>query len=459
MSRLPDTSADLFCIGRAARAAALVLGVALTTSVSAFERHTAHGGPVKGLAISPDERWLVSTSFDYTAVLWSLRDFSKKQTLIGHEAAVNTAAFSPDGRYLVTAGDDRTLRVWHVDELLHSTGDPVPRVLNGHTAKVVDLAFSSDGRWLASSSWDHTVGLWSVPAFEHQVFLSAHEGPVNAARFSKDGLTLYSAGADGHIRLWDVRTARYVRSPVDNGWGINVLAIDDDLDLLAYGTADGLMRSASLSGVGPAIDLVSEGPPVLSLALDAKAKRIAFGDAEGRLLIADVVMGEIERDFRAVMGPVWGVVLVPQDKALVLAGLDDFIIRIPFEDFRLPAVTAAGHERRFHPLDKLDNGARQFARKCSVCHSLEADGKRRAGPTLYRVFGRKAGTLSGYPYSSALAEAEIVWNEDTIDALFKEGPDVVTPGSKMPLQRVKKVKDRQDLIEFLKSAAGEIANQ
>ena len=78
---------------------------------------------------------------------------------------------------------------------------------------------------------------------------------------------------------------------------------------------------------------------------------------------------------------------------------------------------------------------------------------------MYRVFGRKAGTLSGYPYSSALAEAEIVWNEDTIDALFKEGPDVVTPGSKMPLQRVKKVKDRQDLIEFLKSAAGEIANQ
>ena len=51
-----------------------------------------------------------------------------------------------------------------------------------------------------------------------------------------------------------------------------------------------------------------------------------------------------------------------------------------------------------------------------------------------------------------LIEMELVWNEDTIDLLFKEGPDVVTPGSKMPVQRIKGEQDRADLISYLKRA-------
>jgi cytochrome c len=47
---------------------------------------------------------------------------------------------------------------------------------------------------------------------------------------------------------------------------------------------------------------------------------------------------------------------------------------------------------------------------------------------------------------------DLVWNEDTIDRLFRDGPDVVTPGSKMPIQRIQRDADRQDLIAYLKKA-------
>ena len=105
-----------------------------------------------------------------------------------------------------------------------------------------------------------------------------------------------------------------------------------------------------------------------------------------------------------------------------------------------------------HPDEPIDNGQKQFARKCSVCHTLTPSSKRRAGPTLYGVFGRKVGAVEDYPYSQELLEMELVWNEDTIDLLFKEGPDVVTPGSKMPVQRIKGEQDRADLISYLKRA-------
>ncbi len=429
----------------------LLLGSAGVTA-DAFERHTAHGGPVRGLALSPDGRWLVSTSFDYTAVLWSVDGLTERRRLIGHEAAVNAAAFSPDGRFLVTAGDDLTLRVWSLDELLDDRRTPQPRVLRGHTAKVVHLSFSPDGHWLASSSWDHSIGLWAVPGFTLRGFLSAHEGPVNAAQFSSDGRQLYSAGGDGHIRLWDLRSGKYLKSVVENGWGINVLAVDEGLDLIAYGTANGRMRSASLSGTRPRHDYVVDGKPVLALALDSASRRIAFADAQGRVVIA-TIDGDIQRDFHAVMGPVWCLALMPGGESLVFAGLDDFVTRMPLDDAFLPAPLVSQGALRFDLNSQQDNGAQQFARKCSVCHSLDANDRRRAGPTLYGVVGRRAGSLPGYPFSAALSGAHLVWDEKTIDALFREGPEVVTPGSKMPLQRIDSATDRRDLIDFLKTAA------
>ncbi|MGI9386574.1 MAG: c-type cytochrome, partial [Methyloligellaceae bacterium] len=97
----------------------------------------------------------------------------------------------------------------------------------------------------------------------------------------------------------------------------------------------------------------------------------------------------------------------------------------------------------------------QFARKCSICHTLKKDGAHRAGPTLFGVFGRRAGTLPGYSYSKALKNSSIVWSERTIGRLFEEGPEHFTPGSKMPLQKIADAKVRGALVEFLKKATTE----
>ena len=158
------------------------------------------------------------------------------------------------------------------------------------------------------------------------------------------------------------------------------------------------------------------------------------------------------RDFNAANGPIWSLVIMPGAESVIVAGLDDYITKWPIYEFPPEFLERPGPARRFHPTKDIGNGERQFARKCSVCHTLQVDGRRRAGPTLFGVFGRQAGTLEGYPYSDALINSTIVWNEFTIDRLFKDGPDVVTPGTKMPIQRMKNAQDRQDLVRFLQSA-------
>lgn len=103
------------------------------------------------------------------------------------------------------------------------------------------------------------------------------------------------------------------------------------------------------------------------------------------------------------------------------------------------------------PAGNAESGQALF-RACAMCHTLRPEGGNRAGPTLWNLFGRKAGTVQGYRYSPALLDSGIVWTEETVARLFEVGPDTMTPGSKMPMQRLPDAQQRADLVAYLKRA-------
>lgn len=92
-------------------------------------------------------------------------------------------------------------------------------------------------------------------------------------------------------------------------------------------------------------------------------------------------------------------------------------------------------------------GKRVF-NKCKSCHFV-AKKKNKIGPTLAGVFGRKAGTVPGFKYSSAMKESGIVWTEETIDVYISD-PKKYVPKNRMALAPIKSAKQRADLIAYLK---------
>lgn len=94
-------------------------------------------------------------------------------------------------------------------------------------------------------------------------------------------------------------------------------------------------------------------------------------------------------------------------------------------------------------------GKRVF-NKCKACHSLAA-GKKKIGPSLHGVFGRTAGTVAKFSYSSAMKKSKIVWSDKTMDSYLTK-PRKVVPGTKMAFPGLKKKSDRDNLIAFLKEA-------
>jgi cytochrome c len=91
-------------------------------------------------------------------------------------------------------------------------------------------------------------------------------------------------------------------------------------------------------------------------------------------------------------------------------------------------------------------GEKLFAR-CSACHSV--NGQKKLGPSLAGVVGRKAGSVEGARYSKALAQSEIVWTEQNLDA-YLTAPATLVRGTTMTM-RIAKEQDRQDIISYFKS--------
>ena len=86
--------------------------------------------------------------------------------------------------------------------------------------------------------------------------------------------------------------------------------------------------------------------------------------------------------------------------------------------------------------------------RCLACHSLEYN---RVGPRHCGLFGRRAGTLKGYSYSTAMKMYGVTWSEMTLDH-FLENPMKAVPGTKMAYAGVKDEQERAELITYLKQA-------
>ena len=395
-----------------------------------------HGGPVMGVAVSPTGQ-IATASFDNSVGLW---DGSEPLWLEGHEAAVNTVRFL-DADRLVSAGDDFRVLLWE---------DGTASELGTHQGKVVALDVAGD--LVASASWDGTIGLWSLIGAA-PVFLQGHDAGVNDIAFSADGTLLYSASIDGTLRIWDVATGEAKRLLLRHGFGINQLVLNEAAGWLAYGAVDGVTRVLDLATDAQIADFTLDRRPVLAMAANPDMTRLAIGDGEGFIMVIDAAEWRIARDYRATArGPVWALAFSADGTSIHAGGLDDAMYSWPLDTLTEHGqMTTAAREFLKDPAE-MSNGERQFARKCSICHTLTGGSARRAGPTLYQIFGRPAGTVTDYSYSDTLTGSDIIWNADSINALFDLGPDHYIPGSKMPMQRITEEQDRKDLITYLRGA-------
>jgi WD40 repeat protein len=165
------------------------------------------GTAVYGMALSSDEKWLVTGGDDSISRMWEVGTGKLVRAYLGHEKGwISTVALSPDAKLLATGSGDETARLWDVQsgKELH--------VFKGHDSRVNGVAFSHDGKWLASCGNDGKARIWDLTTKKElrslQHTFRERFGPtVGFVFFSPDDKWLLTGAAD-HARIWNIATGK-----------------------------------------------------------------------------------------------------------------------------------------------------------------------------------------------------------------------------------------------------------
>ena len=247
-----------------------------------------HGDTIPMMVFNPNNKQLISCSFDKNVLIWDLTNLRKLPKIgTGHTSLINDIAMAPNGNFYATASSDKTIRIWsatddyttegkHIssyslrfnetpvkaidiscDSLLIATGadDKTVKIISvndkklqanllGHSNWVKTVRFSRDALLVASGSDDKTLKLWDIykKKLVHDFKSGEHKGAVNCVRFHPDNSCLATACFDGKVRLFDVRSKQLVQSYKEHDRPATCLSFHPSGNFLASTAYDNTIR-------------------------------------------------------------------------------------------------------------------------------------------------------------------------------------------------------------------------
>ena len=239
-------------------------------------------GQVQSVAFHPKDSYLAVAGGEpgraAQALVYDLRDLSRKTFLLGHSDVVSHIVWSADGTRLATAGHDKTARIWTwpgglVKTVLRGQSDSATRVsfspdvnsiytasldrnirrfdsttgqltktYSGSGDSISALAISPDGRQIVSSGAEVRIRWWNPDAENTVRFSDGSGGEVSDLVFSKDGKVLASVSADRKLRLWRVDNGYHLREMAGSNDWLFAVALSPDGKLAAGAGTDGVVR-------------------------------------------------------------------------------------------------------------------------------------------------------------------------------------------------------------------------
>jgi WD40 repeat protein/class 3 adenylate cyclase len=338
---LPDAAG--LVVSNASPNAARVLDLA---SGSVGDAEFAHHALVRGVAVSPDGREILTAGQDGVVSRWEVESGAKLATYgqlfsgsieffavdpswsrvasrhetddfifdtVVHDLASGEArsfgrtqlgevALDRGGRRLAVA--DGSVVVWDVEERT--------RLATFGPGEFYGVTFAPDGESLAATSLDGTATVWDLDTERVLVRLPGHAGWVVDVGYAPDGKTIVTAGADGTVRTWDPLTGAprlTLRGRIGEVYGVTVDA--DSRLVAAFGSAGVAVWDISSAAGQEFAEMDANGDHV---AYSPDGSRLFVGGTDGVVREFDAATGRLTGEHRAHDGYIYGIAMSPDGR-------------------------------------------------------------------------------------------------------------------------------------------------
>jgi len=206
-----------------------------------YRRLSAHREMITAIAITEDQRFLISVSWDRTLKIWDFARGTLINTVEAHDQGILALAVTGNGDYhLATGGFDQTVKLWTL------AGDGSNLELNqiflGHLGSIHGLDFAPRWHFLVSGSYDQTLKQWNLEQ-ENEEFSSYDSlGAIYALAVAPNQDFIAAAGGDGTVTLWQLGSGAKIAVLSGNVSSVQSLAIAADSQIIAAGCVDGTVK-------------------------------------------------------------------------------------------------------------------------------------------------------------------------------------------------------------------------
>ena len=236
---------------------------------------------------SPDEQWIATGSWDFSAKIWDVKTGRVKHKLesgltgagTGHRGNVNSTVFSRDSRRLLTASDDGTAKVWDFQ------AEKLLMTLKGHTDRVRSATYSPDGTMIATASDDKTVRLWDSATGAFIREFRGHLWGVICVEFSPDSTLLITGSNDAKARIWDVKTAESKHELSGHTAMVTSVAISPDGRRILTGSSDHTAKLWDSDTGKEILTLSRHSEDVTSVAFSPDGREVLTASRDGSAVI------------------------------------------------------------------------------------------------------------------------------------------------------------------------------
>jgi len=236
-----------------------------------------HTRVISALAVTPDGKKLVSSSYDHSLIVWNLETATKIDMLGQSLPALPRTRSIERQRVVMGAPNEEEDDSTDIESLnipntpssdVGEQGSQLPRSsLNipvsivspleppphsvseeafnvfGHSAWVTAVAVSPDGRFVVSGSKDRTLKVWDLEQRTEIHTLSGHKDSVRTLAITSDSSYVISGSDDSTIKVWSLRGGGLeVCTLTGHSASVTAVAVSPDGKFIVSGSKDKTLK-------------------------------------------------------------------------------------------------------------------------------------------------------------------------------------------------------------------------
>ena len=292
----------------------ITIGNGFKSDVNFFQLNSlqGHQDHIFATAITPDDKNIVSGSWDSTIKIWDLKTGTLENTLEVSEV-ISAIEISHDGQSIISGGSSYKVRVWDFETgvLLNS--------LEGHTDQVHSIAINPADTILVSGGNDQKIIVWDLRT--GKILHEIEDGQAfHSITVTKDGKYIVAGGREHQIKIWNLITGSLIRN-IETNASIYAIDVSPDGERIISG---GLSRKVNVWNFHTGenvFSLFGHTSIIREIAVSPHGRLIFSSGIDGKLNIWDLNSGDLLKSIDNNM-PIFALDVSDNGRNIALGGGD-----------------------------------------------------------------------------------------------------------------------------------------